>query len=94
MPDDAYLGSMVRALCEGSGDFKRLWEAHVTTAPLEALRIGMKLPRFGELYFTSVRFRSVSSPQFLALLVPADAKAASAMRKLSEGPSSRREPLK
>jgi transcriptional regulator with XRE-family HTH domain len=84
MPDNAYFNELVRALCEGSAEFKRLWEAQLTSPPLDTLHVGMKLPRHGAVYFTSVRFRAVNSQDVLTLLIPTDDKTAKVMRDLCE----------
>lgn len=84
MPDNVYFNSLVRALCEGSPMFKRLWDAQLTSPPLDTLNMGLKLPRHGALYFTSVRFRALNSQDMLVMLVPAEEKAAKAMRDLLE----------
>jgi len=84
MPDNAYFTALVRALCEGSAQFKRLWDAQLTSSPLDTLKMGVKLPRYGALYFTSVRFRAVNSQDALVLLVPAEEKAVKAMRDLRD----------
>jgi hypothetical protein len=64
--------------------FKRLWDAQLTSPPLDTLNMGLKLPRHGALYFTSVRFRALNSQDMLVMLVPAEEKAAKAMRDLLE----------
>lgn len=84
MPDNAYFNELVRSLCEGSAEFKRLWDAQVTAPPLDTLHLGMKLPRYGAMYFTSVRFRAFNSQDVLTLLLPAEEKAAKVMRELFE----------
>ena len=84
VPDNAYFNDLVRALCEGSARFKSLWDAQLTSPPLDTLNIRIKLPRYGTFSFTSVRFRAFNSQDVLALLVPAEEKAARAMRDLLE----------
>lgn len=84
VPDNASFNALVRALCQGSARFKQLWEAQLTAPPLDTLNVGLRLPRYGPLYFTSVRFRAFNSPNVLVLLVPAEEKAAKAMRELLE----------
>jgi transcriptional regulator with XRE-family HTH domain len=83
MPDNAYFNSLIRALYDGSKEFKRLWDAQATAPPLGSLKIAMKLPQFGAVSFTSVRLRMLNSEHVLMLLPPADEKTASVMRKLS-----------
>jgi transcriptional regulator with XRE-family HTH domain len=84
MPDNVYFNSLVHALCEGSPVFKRLWDAQLTSPPLDTLSMGLKLPGYGALHFTSVRFRALNSQDMLVLLVPAEEKVAKAMRELLE----------
>jgi transcriptional regulator with XRE-family HTH domain len=89
MLDDAYFNSLLRSLCEGSKEFRRLWEAQVTS-PLEDVKLEMKLPRFGSLCFTSVRFRSLHSPHVLVLASPADQRTVDVMRELLTGKPARK----
>jgi transcriptional regulator with XRE-family HTH domain len=90
MPDNAHFNDLIRELCAGSKEFRRLWETHHTALPLESVSIGMKLPRFGPLHFTSARFRTLYSQQLLIMLPPADERTAEAMRELAvEGRGSR-----
>jgi len=84
MPDDDHFNSLIRDLCDGSQEFRRLWDAHLTAPQIGSLKFGMKLPRFGALHFTSERFRSLESQQLLIFLLPADEKSVSAMRELAK----------
>lgn len=86
-PDDPYFNGMIRELCEGSAEFKRLWDAQLTASPLGALTLGITVPPYGPLQFTSMRFRSFDSDNVLLLLSPTDEKAARAMRELANSSS-------
>lgn len=82
-PEEPYLNRLIGALCEGSDAFRRLWDAQLTSPALETVSVGMKIPRFGPLQFTSTRFCAFESQRNLALLTPADARTAAVMRELA-----------
>ena len=82
MLGDPHVEALVHELREHSPEFRRFWDEQ-RTMPLEPIRFSMQLPRVGLVSFTSVRFRSFSSPdQILFLLPPADAQIALAMEQL------------
>jgi transcriptional regulator with XRE-family HTH domain len=85
MLDDEYFTSLVRELCAGSKEFRRRWEAQMTAPPLDSVNVQMKLPRFGAVSFTSMRFRPLNSQQLMVLLLPVDENAAAVMREMSGG---------
>jgi transcriptional regulator with XRE-family HTH domain len=83
MADDTYLNRLIQALCEGSSEFRHLWDAQATAPLLESVKIAMNLPKLGAVYFNSVRFVSPDSRQMLLVLPPADEKTAGVMSELS-----------
>lgn len=83
MLGDPYAESLVRELSVGSETFRRLWHAQ-HTRPLDSVSIGMRLPKYGTVHFTSVRFRPTSAhDKLLVLLPPADEKSARVMEELA-----------
>jgi transcriptional regulator with XRE-family HTH domain len=88
LAEDAYFNSLIQELYDGSAHFRRLWDEQGTGSLLEILKIGMKLPTFGDLYFNSVRFVSPDSRKFLMVMPPADEKTARVMLELSPYPVS------
>jgi transcriptional regulator with XRE-family HTH domain len=94
MIGDPHVEALVRELREHSPDFRRFWGAQCTMQ-LEPIKFAMQLPQFGIVNFTTMRFRSCSSPdQILVLLPPADAQSARVMEQLAAGEAKRedREP--
>ena len=92
MLGDPYVESLVRELCAGSETFKRFWHAQLTR-PLESVRLGMRLPKYGVVHFTSVRFRpTIAQGKLLVLLPPADKASARVMQELArhKGPAVRK----
>lgn len=83
MLGDPFLGGLIRDLVEKSDVFRRLWEAQ-TTVSLEPMTFGLRVPPFGSLFFTSVRFRPVSGSDLMLVVgTPADEMTSQAMQELS-----------
>jgi transcriptional regulator with XRE-family HTH domain len=83
LAEDAYYSKLIQELLEGSEDFRRLWNEHHTSAVADTVRVGMKLRRFGAVYFNSVRFLAPNSRQALVVLPAADDRSARVIRKLT-----------
>ena len=75
----AYLARFTRVRDE----FRRLWSQHQTVPFWPVLSIGYKVPKYGELQFTSLRFRLMAQEdRFLVLLAPETPNAAAVMTRL------------
>jgi transcriptional regulator with XRE-family HTH domain len=80
---DPYFDSLIRALTEGSREFKKLWNAQ-QTAPLTPDRVRLSVPKIGELTVMSMRLRfSGGNDSLLMLLPPADEPSARKMLLLA-----------
>jgi PAS domain-containing protein len=78
-----YFDSLVRALTEGSAEFKKLWSAQ-QTAPLTPERVRLSVPEFGELHVTATRLRLPDADDcLLILLPPADERSASVLARMA-----------
>lgn len=66
-----HVDPIVSALAQGSVDFTRMWNAQHTT-PLTALPIRLKLPRIGQVDFTSLRLHFPGAEGRLFVLLLSD----------------------
>jgi transcriptional regulator with XRE-family HTH domain len=80
---DPYFDRLVRALIDGSTEFKELWNSQ-HTAPLTSERVRLLVRGLGELHVISTRLQfSGSDDHLLILLPPADEQSAGMMERIA-----------